>query len=162
MTESTIDKVKEFNKAFDIKSGDESSPKVDISNEIRSMLADMALMYERHSEMLEGLAEQSDGDPIVVRVQMIMEELSEVVKAIVMKDTTNLLHELADLRYVCDGAAVQFGLGDKLENAVAEIHRANMSKLAPDGKPIFAASGRVMKSSLFVAADVKFLLKKAH
>ena len=67
-----------------------------------------------------------------------------------------LLKELADLRYVLEGAAVSFGL--PIDAAFAEVHRSNMSKLGPDGKPIKDAGGKVLKGPNYSPADLTHLV----
>lgn len=64
---------------------------------------------------------------------------------------------LGDIDYVCQGANLCFGF--PAEAVVAEIHRANMSKLGPDGQPIKDPSGRVVKSPNYTPPDIKLLLE---
>lgn len=64
----------------------------------------------------------------------------------------NLLKELADLRYVTEGAAVTFGLD--IDAAYAEVHRSNMSKLDTDGKPLYRSDGKVLKGPGYIPADM--------
>ena len=63
-----------------------------------------------------------------------------------------LLKELADLRYVTDGCAVTFGL--PIDEAFAEVHRSNMSKLDDDGRPIKDTGGKVLKGPNYSEADM--------
>jgi len=63
-----------------------------------------------------------------------------------------LLKELADLRYVAEGAAVTFGL--PIDEAYREVHRSNMSKLGPNGKPIYRDDGKVLKGPNYSEADM--------
>lgn len=80
-----------------------------------------------------------------LRVELIAEELSELKTALAARDAVSTLDALADLQYVLDGAWIAFGFaGAKLE-AVEEVHRSNMSKLGPDGKPIYRADGKILK-----------------
>lgn len=68
-------------------------------------------------------------------------------------DLVAMTHELADIRVVVDGTAVQLGL--PVEEALAEeIHPANMRKLGPDGRPIVDSNGKVRKPDGWVPADV--------
>lgn len=45
--------------------------------------------------------------------------------------------------------------------AHAEVQRSNMSKLGEDGKPIFSAAGRVVKSRLYTRPDLAGVLQVA-
>jgi predicted HAD superfamily Cof-like phosphohydrolase len=50
---------------------------------------------------------------------------------------------LADIRYVTDGAALEWGI--PLEKCLREVHRSNMSKLGEDGKPLLREDGKILK-----------------
>jgi predicted HAD superfamily Cof-like phosphohydrolase len=53
------------------------------------------------------------------------------------------LKEMADLIYVLLGTAVAMGMD--IDTAFKRVHRSNMSKLGPDGKPVMRADGKVLK-----------------
>jgi predicted HAD superfamily Cof-like phosphohydrolase len=53
------------------------------------------------------------------------------------------LKELADLVYVCYQYAA--AVGWDLDIAYNRVHFSNMSKLGPDGKPIYREDGKVLK-----------------
>ena len=56
---------------------------------------------------------------------------------------TDALKELADLVYVCFQYAENMGWD--LEEALDRVHQSNMSKLDPEGKPIYREDGKVLK-----------------
>ena len=62
-------------------------------------------------------------------------------------------NEIPILDAICDSIYVLIGLalkmGFKLDGAFREVHRSNMSKLGPDGKPIKRADGKVLKGPNF-------------
>lgn len=103
-------------------------------------------------------------DLVRLRMRLIREEYEEVstdFKKLLQKDLTyaeaipimrDLLKELADLRYVTEGAAVALGLD--IEAAYKEVHRSNMSKLGEDGKPIYRADRKVLKGPNYTEADL--------
>lgn len=85
-----------------------------------------------------------------LRLKLIREEFLEVInaanKVTVNPDKVNqqdMLKELADLVYVIYGTAETFGWN--LDDAFTRVHQSNMSKLGPDGKPIYRADGKVLK-----------------
>lgn len=83
-----------------------------------------------------------------LRVNLIDEEAQEVHDELFWEvdetfDPKKLTKELADLMYVTIGTAVTFGL--PLREVFAEVHKSNMSKLGPDGKPIYREDGKVLK-----------------
>lgn len=64
---------------------------------------------------------------------------------------------LADLRYVTDGAALEWGI--PLEKCLREVHRSNMSKLGEDGKPILRADGKILKGPNFTLPDLEAIIE---
>jgi predicted HAD superfamily Cof-like phosphohydrolase len=66
---------------------------------------------------------------------------------------------LADIDYVCAGANLCHGF--PAEAVAIEVHRSNMSKLGEDGKPILAADGKVVKSSLYSPPNIRHVLTNA-
>ena len=107
-------------------------------------------------------------DLVALRLRLIREEYEEVRvemeklmrEAALPKPSIDrqletlglLLKELADLRYVAEGAAVSFGLD--IEGAYAEVHRSNMSKLGADGRPVRREDGKVLKGPNYEDADM--------
>lgn len=68
-------------------------------------------------------------------------------------DKKKLTKELADVLYVTIGYAVTFGL--PLKEVFAEVHKSNMSKLGPDGKPIYREDGKVLKGPDYKEPDLE-------
>lgn len=105
-----------------------------------------------------------DPDLVRLRARLIREEFEEVMQELtylahphtpdeVTEAFRRLLKELADLRYVAEGCAVTFGL--PIEAAYREVHRSNMSKLGPDGKPLYREDGKVLKGPGYTEADMR-------
>ena len=65
--------------------------------------------------------------------------------------------ELADMAYTLFGTIVSHGLQNEFEKIFDAVHESNMSKLDADGKPIYRADGKVMKSPLYKEPDLRFL-----
>ena len=93
-----------------------------------------------------------------MRLGLILEELCELYEAcgydpkqlreaVVPKiggtDIVGAADALGDLEYVTNGMAL--GMGVNLPVVVREIHRSNMTKLGPDGKPIYREDGKILK-----------------
>lgn len=66
---------------------------------------------------------------------------------------------LGDIDYVCAGANLVFGF--PAEAVVAEIHRANMSKLGADGQPIHDEFNKVVKGPNYRPPNVAQVLLDA-
>ena len=68
----------------------------------------------------------------MLRIELIREELAELTHAIQKEDLVEIADALCDLRYVCDGAAIEFGIAAKFPALFDEVHRSNMSKACKD------------------------------
>jgi hypothetical protein len=102
---------------------------------------------------------------------LVQEELAEVKDA-----AAHLLKEMADLAYVSvafvgaggtyeesDAEEVHYFLesvdDNVLEEAFRRVHESNMSKLGPDGKPMYRESdGKVLKGPNYVPPDLSDLV----
>ncbi|KPI19885.1 Phosphoribosyl-ATP pyrophosphohydrolase-like protein, partial [Actinobacteria bacterium OK074] len=89
------------------------------------------------------------------RAELLAEEAAEVAE-VATGPLDELAHELADVVYVAYGTALVHGID--LDAVIAEIHRANMSKLGPDGAVARRADGKVLKGEHYRAPDVAGVL----
>ena len=97
---------------------------------------------------------EKDSNKELLRLVLIKEEYAEVLTA---KEPEDMLKELADLVIVVYGYAATFGWD--LDEALRRVHASNMSKLGPDGKPIYREDGKVLKGPNYEAPDLKDLVK---
>ena len=97
-----------------------------------------------------------------LRINLLAEELDELKEALVNNDPLETLDALIDLQYVLDGAFISFGMHHVKDDAFAEVHRSNMSKLGEDGKPIRRPEdGKVMKGPNYFKPDLsQFITNK--
>jgi predicted HAD superfamily Cof-like phosphohydrolase len=93
---------------------------------------------------------------IQLRISLLEEEVAEFQEAARQRDLVGVADALADIVYVAYGAAVSFGID--LDAVVAEVHRANMSKLDEHGRPVLRADGKVCKSDRYQPPDVAAVL----
>ena len=92
-----------------------------------------------------------------LRYELIKEELDELKQAIKDKDMKEVADALTDILYVTYGAGHAFGIN--LDKCFEEVQKSNMSKLGPDGKPIYNESGKVMKGPNYFKPDLSKFLK---
>jgi predicted HAD superfamily Cof-like phosphohydrolase len=85
------------------------------------------------------------------RQRILDEEVREVAEAAQGGDLVEIAHELADVVYAAYGTAISYGID--LDAVIAEIHKANMTKLGADGRAI-ERDGKVQKSELYRPPDV--------
>jgi predicted HAD superfamily Cof-like phosphohydrolase len=92
------------------------------------------------------------------RGELLAEEAAEVAEVSVSGPLDRLAHELADVVYVAYGTALVHGVD--LDAVIAEIHRANMTKIGPNGEIARRADGKVLKGEHYEAPDVSEVLRK--
>lgn len=121
--ESWIDCVKEFNKAYDVPT------------------------------FFTAKSQDAYKDAVNEQIDLIREEIAELISAHrAWQDWgggnfAQILDAICDSIYVLIGLALKMGFN--LDGAFREVHRSNMSKLGPDGKPIKRADGKVLKGPNF-------------
>lgn len=91
-----------------------------------------------------GAASRGQGDDLVNRALMAVEELAEWIEAHVAGDLTAAADAWADRCYLLFGDAVATGLGT--EAVFDEVHRSNMTKA-----PVNPATGKAVKSDGYLA-----------
>ena len=87
-----------------------------------------------------------------LRYDLIEEELNELKEAIDKKDIKEVADALTDILYVTYGAGHAFGID--LDKCFEEVQNSNMSKLGPNGKPIYNDKGKVMKGPNYFKPDL--------
>ena len=90
-----------------------------------------------------------DVELLVLRKNLIKEEVDEVFAAIKESNEAHVLKELVDVVVVCVGMADTYGWD--FDTAFKRVHESNMSKLDDDGKPIYREDGKVIKSKNYKA-----------
>lgn len=91
-----------------------------------------------------------------MRLKLIREELKELRDAMNDKDIVEIADALTDILYVTYGAGHTYGID--LDACFAEVHRSNMTKLGPDGKPIYREDGKILKGPNYSEPDLKKVL----
>lgn len=91
-----------------------------------------------------------------LRRSLIQEETAEYLEADLADDYEGVAKELADILYVVYGAAIEYGI--YLPAIFDEVHRSNMAKLGPDGRPILREDGKILKPPTWTPPDIKRFL----
>lgn len=128
---SWTDCVKEFNAAYGIEAP---------ARDIYSIMMQRSLIKEEYTELrraLNGYRDFGNSGTILRGYETDRETLDA----------------LCDLIYVCIGMALK--LGFDLDGAFREVHRSNMSKLGPDGKPIKREDGKILKGPNFTLPNLE-------
>lgn len=110
-------------------------------------------LYEFHAAFgVDADPDRHHRDLVRLRARLLMEECAEAVQALYSGNLSAMAQELADVVYVAYGAAESLGID--LDAAITAVHRANMSKLGDDGKPIYDAGGKVLKGPNYRYPDM--------
>ena len=96
----------------------------------------------------------------LLRFNLMDEENKEYFQAAQNNDLVEVADALGDMLYILCGTILEHGMQYKIEEVFEEIQRSNMSKLGPDGRPIYRADGKVMKGPDYSAPDIKTILDK--
>lgn len=94
-----------------------------------------------------------DEDSFTFRRHLLLEEFDELMEEFYDVfsdfrngyglDLTKMAKEMADLAYVLYGLAVTAGID--LDKAIQLVHKSNMTKLWPDGRPRVREDGKILK-----------------
>lgn len=117
-------------------------------------------------------------DRVHMRMALIAEEFAELVGAVYgeeaeqtvtaaietavaqddgTRDTVEAADALADLVYVIYGMALETGI--PLDAVLRTVQRSNLSKLGPDGRPIYREDGKVLKGPGFFHPRIADVLR---
>jgi predicted HAD superfamily Cof-like phosphohydrolase len=118
----------------------------------RKVTAFMRVMGQRIREAPEWPSDEE----VALRFELIDEEVSELSEAIEKRDLVGVADALTDILYVTYGAFNTFGF--PADELLAEVHRSNMTKLGPNGKPVYREDGKVMKPPSYRAPNIRSVL----
>jgi len=96
----------------------------------------------------------------LLRFNLMKEENEEYLEAARINDLTEVADALGDMLYILCGTIIEHGLQHKIEEVFDEIQRSNMSKLDPDGKPIYREDGKVLKGPNYFKPDFSKILEQ--
>ena len=83
--------------------------------------------------------------------KLISEEFQEMIEA---NNLTERCDAIIDQMYLLIGYAIDLGVADRLEQMFDEVHESNMSKLGPNGMPLYREDGKVMKGPNYFKHDL--------
>tara|TARA_B100001142_G_C13938065_1_gene502028 strand:+ start:51 stop:437 length:387 start_codon:yes stop_codon:yes gene_type:complete len=93
-----------------------------------------------------------------LRYNLMSEENEEYLDACKEGDLVEIADALGDQLYILCGTILKHGLQHKIEEVFEEIQRSNMSKLDPEGKPIFREDGKILKGENYFKPNIKEIL----
>jgi predicted HAD superfamily Cof-like phosphohydrolase len=127
-----------------------------LSKEIRKMYVSN---FESVGDFMEAFGQEvleiptlPDFNLAELRLDLINEEVQELKDGIDKGSMLEIADALTDILYVVYGAGHAFGID--LDECFFEVHRSNMTKLGPDGRPIYRDDGKVMKGENYSQPDL--------
>ena len=92
-----------------------------------------------------------------LRQALLEEEVKELREA---KNILDVADAVCDILYITYGTAHEYGIADRLVMLFDEVHRSNMSKMGPDGNPIFREDGKVLKPETYSEPKLRPILER--
>lgn len=92
-----------------------------------------------------------------LRQALLEEEVKELREA---KNILDVADAVCDILYITYGTAHEYGIADRLVMLFDEVHRSNMSKMGPDGKPIFREDGKILKPETYSEPKLRPILER--
>ncbi|KKN38905.1 hypothetical protein LCGC14_0748660 [marine sediment metagenome] len=99
----------------------------------------------------------SDKEARELRMRLLHEEYMEYLAGEEAHDMEEIADGLADMVYIICGTALTYGI--PLEQVFDVVHRSNMAKLGPEGKPLVRSDGKVTKPEGWKPPDIARVLK---
>ncbi|WP_324721827.1 nucleoside triphosphate pyrophosphohydrolase family protein [Salinimicrobium sp. HB62] len=97
-------------------------------------------------------------EKVQLRYELMKEENEEYLEAAKNGDLVEVADALDDMLYILCGTIIEHGLQHKIADVFEEIQRSNMSKLGPDGKPIYREDGKVLKGPNYSQPNLEKIL----
>jgi predicted HAD superfamily Cof-like phosphohydrolase len=120
-----------------------------------SIAALVRSFHERFGLTVSSQPSKPSAELAALRQRLLVEEVAELGEAVGGGSLAEVAHELADVVYVAYGTALTYGI--ELDVVVAEVHRANLSKLPPSGD---RTEGKVLKGDDYRPPDVEAVLRR--
>ena len=92
-----------------------------------------------------------------LRQSLLEEEVKELREA---NNILDVADAVCDILYITYGTAHEYGIADRLVMLFDEVHRSNMSKMGPDGKPVFRKDGKVLKPDTYLEPKLRPILER--
>ncbi len=99
-------------------------------------------------------------EEMALRHRLMAEENDEYLEAARAGDMVEVADALGDMLYILCGTMVTHGMQDVMADVFRTIQDSNMSKLGPDGKPIYREDGKVMKGPNYFRPDISGVLEQ--
>ena len=93
-------------------------------------------------------------------MDLLTEEVAEMSDAIRTMDQVEMLDAAADIIFVLAGIIEKAGLGEYMDEVMAEVIESNNTKIPLDGNTIRDANGKIGKPSTYRAPDLPKAMRR--
>ena len=107
-----------------------------------------------------GPAAAIGAEEAALRHRLMAEENDEYLEAALRGDVAEVADALGDQLYILCGTMLRHGLHGVIEEVFLEIQASNLSKLGPDGQPLYREDGKVIKGPNYRRPDVAGVLRR--
>lgn len=93
-------------------------------------------------------------------MDLLTEEVGEMKDAIEKMDQVEMLDAAADIIFVLAGIIEKAGLGEYMDEVMAEVLRSNNTKISASGKVVRDENGKIGKPSTYRAPDIPEAMRR--
>ena len=93
-------------------------------------------------------------------MDLLTEEVGEMKDAIDSMNQVEMLDAAADIIFVLAGIIEKAGLGEYMDEVMAEVLKSNNSKIPPNGKIVRDENGKIGKPSTYRAPDIPEAMRR--
>lgn len=115
---------------------------------------DMRQFHNKFGHVANDFPTLIDSKTKLLRIKLMVSELSELLEAMVDNDLVEIADGLGDLLYVVFGTAVSYGI--PIDLVFKTIHENNLTKFH-NGKAVKDSSGKVVKPPNYESVDLSWI-----
>ena len=93
-------------------------------------------------------------------MDLLTEEVEEMQEAILTMNQVEMLDAAADIIFVLAGIIEKAGLGEYMDEVMAEVLRSNNTKISPDGEVVRDENGKIGKPEHYRAPDIPEAMRR--
>ena len=93
-------------------------------------------------------------------MDLLTEEVGEMKDAIDSMNQVEMLDAAADIIFVLAGIIEKAGLGEYMDEVMAEVLRSNNTKISPDGEVVRDENGKIGKPSTYRDPDIPDAMRR--
>ena len=93
-------------------------------------------------------------------MDLLTEEVEEMKDAIESMNQVEMLDAAADIIFVLAGIIEKAGLGEYMDEVMAEVLRSNNTKISPDGEVVRDENGKIGKPEHYRAPDIPEAMRR--